>query len=234
MNIIINRTNKIVIYIFIFILLTVKLVSNSEIKFEKKTISFGTYESGKIVNVEFKFENIGKKTLKIIKIITECGCTLVKLHKKKYLPGEIGVIPIIFNSKELDGKINKKIIVYTNTKDKIIKLNITGDIFFKDIAKLDIPKIIDFQTVKAGDTYIKKIRVKNIGSCFAKIKGFWHSPDLYPEIGKTLLNINEETELILKFIPKGNSRKYHTRFKIIISPSKRKIIYIKLFANIIQ
>lgn len=49
--------------------------------------------------VEFHFRNVSKTPIRVLSVKTSCGCTVAKLQKEVYAPGEKGVLPVIHFSK---------------------------------------------------------------------------------------------------------------------------------------
>ena len=62
------------------------------ISFKKTVCDLGDVGQGTRNSCEFKFTNTGRGLLKIGKISRTCGCTVFKLDKKEYAPGEAGTI----------------------------------------------------------------------------------------------------------------------------------------------
>ncbi len=80
----------------------------------------------------FEFTNTSKETIEILEVRPTCGCTIAKLDKKIYKPGESGVIKTTFTYGSREGKQTKIIVVSTDAKaNNRIKLTM----------KIDIPKI---------------------------------------------------------------------------------------------
>ena len=67
-----------------------------------------------IVDTEFVFTNTGKENLNIRALKPNCGCTVSKLDKYDYAPGESGKISVEFNSTGRRGNQQKSIVVFSN------------------------------------------------------------------------------------------------------------------------
>lgn len=104
--------------------------STGIIKFEKSVHDFGKVGSGKYFNCEFNFTNVGEGTLKMPRKPTApCGCTIPRLVKMEYAPGESGVIKIRFHTPTTPGSVSKSAYVYTNDPanpkyELIVKANV--------------------------------------------------------------------------------------------------------------
>lgn len=103
-------------------------VDLAEIKFEEETHDFGRITQGEKVAYAFKFKNIGKSNLIISAASGSCGCTIPEYPKKPILPGEEGIIDVVFASEGKSGIIEKSVTIVTNcepsTRIIYIKANI--------------------------------------------------------------------------------------------------------------
>ncbi len=75
---------------------------------------FGKITEGKILDVTFRFKNIGNKPLVISNVSASCGCTIPEIPKKPFAPGETGVIKASFNSSGKQGTQSKQVNVFAN------------------------------------------------------------------------------------------------------------------------
>lgn len=99
------------------------------IKFEKTVYDFGIVGPKSSTTCEFKFKNTGNETLKIPRTMSTCGCTIARLDKKEFAPGESGDIKVTYRADKLPTKVMKSITVFTNVpKRKSIKLTIKGEV----------------------------------------------------------------------------------------------------------
>ena len=111
-----------------------------EIKFDKSTYDFGVFSQDQTLHTcVFKFTNTGKAKLVINYVSVSCGCTNVEYPKDYISPGGGGEIRVTYDSKgKMLGKFRKAIMVYTNCKDDLYKLYITGDM--QDVHEADLKK----------------------------------------------------------------------------------------------
>ena len=86
------------------------------ITFEEKLHDFGEIGPATSHVYKFKFKNTGTDTLKIGKIHTTCGCTVAKLSKKDYQPGESGAIEVKYSAGRIPGSTTKRLHVSSNDK----------------------------------------------------------------------------------------------------------------------
>ena len=89
-----------------------------EITFESLIHDFGEIGAGTRNTCEFKFKNSGDTLLKISKVHAPCGCTVPKLAKKEYAPGESGTLTVIYQSGNSAGSATKRLYVHSNDKAK--------------------------------------------------------------------------------------------------------------------
>ena len=98
------------------------------IKFEESVYDFGTISQGEKVKHTYFFKNTGKSPLIIHSAQGSCGCTIPEYPKKPILPGEEGVIDVVFASEGKSGIVEKSVTIVTNcepsTKIIYIKANI--------------------------------------------------------------------------------------------------------------
>ncbi|MHC4362288.1 MAG: DUF1573 domain-containing protein, partial [Planctomycetota bacterium] len=113
------------------------------ISFEKTTHDFGEVPPRSKNACEFKFTNTGDAMLKITRVQTTCGCTVAKLSKKTYAPGETGTLPVTYSASRGTGRTSKRIHVYSNDKaNRRVTLTIRGTIVLKVSCKPERLKIM--------------------------------------------------------------------------------------------
>ncbi|UCH95892.1 MAG: DUF1573 domain-containing protein [Candidatus Aminicenantes bacterium] len=215
-------------------LLTVSLAASAKITFEKTELDFGELESGKVVDLEFKFENAGDEILIIKNISSSCGCTVTKVEKKEYQPAEKGVIPVKFFSRGYNGKITKTITVSTNDPENVYsRLKISGNVVLKDFAAWDIIGIdrVEFKEVSLGEKYTEKIVFKNTGTIDLRIIEVVHAPEISPEFDKKIVAPNEKGEISIVFKPLDAGRFAHF-LRIRTNAYKQRSMIIKVSAEI--
>src|SRR5262245_59805921 len=85
-----------------------------KIQFGETTFDFGKVSSGEVVMHEFVFTNVGTATLQIRDVRPGCDCTTAGTWDRMVEPGEIGVVPLEFNSFGFSGAIAKSTTVVCN------------------------------------------------------------------------------------------------------------------------
>lgn len=220
------------IFILIFLLAAV-LFAKPAIKFKSTTIDFGEVESGKIVDINFEFENTGSDLLIIKNVIPSCGCTTTGLAKKEYKAGEKGTIASKFNSSGYNGKIIKTITVTSNDPDAAeTRLTISGTVIVKDFAQVDLkPDRINFDMVKIGKTYTRKLNLSNSGNADLRIIEISCNPEVSLLFKTNVLAAKKTTEITLTFTPftKGS---FNNMVKIRTNDYRNPYVFVRLEAQV--
>ncbi|HMK03139.1 MAG TPA: DUF1573 domain-containing protein [Ferruginibacter sp.] len=90
--------------------------------------NFGKVSDGEKVEYNFRFKNSGKKPLVIINATASCGCTVPQKPEKPIMPGEMGFIKAIFDSKGRVGEVHKTINVSSNANPGFPELVLLGEV----------------------------------------------------------------------------------------------------------
>lgn len=91
-----------------------KPVDGPQILVTKAYHDFGGIGPGTYHSCEFTFKNVGTKTLKIENIQSTCGCSVPKLEKNDYEPGESGKIEVRFHAPSVNGETKKQLYIISN------------------------------------------------------------------------------------------------------------------------
>jgi hypothetical protein len=89
---------------------------------------FGTITQGETVEYNYRFKNTGTNPLIIFKAEATCGCTIPEKPEKPLMPGETGVIKVVFNSAGKKDHQSKDITVTANTTPEFPVLKLTGTV----------------------------------------------------------------------------------------------------------
>jgi hypothetical protein len=218
---------------FVFFLLAALLSAKPAIKFKSTTLDFGEVASGKIVDINYEFENAGTDILYIKNVIPSCGCTTAALAKKDYAAGEKGTIPIKFNTSGYNGKVVKTITVTSNDPETAeIRLTLTGTAIVKDFAQADIkPDHIAFGRVSSGKSYVRKLNLNSSGNLDLRVIEISCGPEVALSFKTNLLAARKSTEVTLTFTPfeKGN---FNAMVKIRTNDYRNPYIFVRLEAEI--
>ena len=214
-------------------LLVVTASAKAKIQFESTEVSFGEIDSGKIIDLEFKFKNVGDDTLIIKNISASCGCTAAKLTKRDYKPGESGVLPVKFNSRGYNGKITKTITISTNDEDQVYtRLKVSGNVLLKDFAALELgPDRLTFKDASPGETYKDTVTVTNTGTINLRFIEVTHSPDVIIEFEKSELEPGKKCKIFITVTPRMKSTqkpRYATFVKLRSNAYRQPFTIIKV------
>ena len=78
------------------------------------SVDFGVVDSDKKVSTVVKIENHGTETLRISKIITDCGCTTASAKKTDIEPGGCTELSVSFDPVGLMRKVRRRIVIESN------------------------------------------------------------------------------------------------------------------------
>jgi len=202
-------------------------------KFESTSIDFGEAESGKIVDVEYKFTNIGKTTLIINAVNTSCGCTAPRIDKKEYAPGEKGTIPVKFDTRGYNGPTTKTITLSLNDPNySSLVLEMKGTVKMTQFAEIGVEpnaEKIDFKNVKIGKTYTEKIRIRNSGTINLRFIEVCGAPEAYVIFPKKELTPGESMEIKIIFTPMQNGP-FVQFLKLSSNAYKQRMFIVKISA----
>lgn len=103
--------------ILLFIFKTAIVIGQSAVFSVKyKTIKFPPTKEGEVLKFSYQVKNTGKAPLEIYSADTECSCTDVILPADKILPGQFGIIQVVFDTKGKYYFQNR--IIYLNTNSR--------------------------------------------------------------------------------------------------------------------
>ncbi len=98
----------------------------ARIQYEEPNFDFGTVNEGQIVEHVFKFTNVGKVPLTILKARSSCGCTVPEWPEEPIPPGGTGEIKAKFNTEGKPKEQKKTITVTANTYPNDTKVVLKG------------------------------------------------------------------------------------------------------------
>lgn len=90
------------------------LKDRPQLAFETQTHQFGKISDTENADAIFKFTNKGNQTLVISDIHASCGCTVPKLEKTEYAPGESGEFKVSYNPRNKHGVQNQTVTITSN------------------------------------------------------------------------------------------------------------------------
>lgn len=91
---------------------------STSFRFETITITAATMnEDDGVQTFVYPFENAGRDTLKIGRLLTSCSCAVASCPKMILAPGETSEISVRYNPKGHPGRFERKVFVYADEED---------------------------------------------------------------------------------------------------------------------
>ena len=110
------------------VLIEQDLKDSTSVQVMQTTYTFDTATEGQKIEHNFSFKNTGNKPLVVIKATASCGCTIADKPEQPILPGDTGLIKVIFNSTGKRGHNHKTITVESNAYPSFPQLILTGEV----------------------------------------------------------------------------------------------------------
>lgn len=101
-----------------------------KIVFNKTLHNFGKIIQDDPAGCEFKFYNKGLSPLIISDITASCGCTVPSWSKKPLMPGDSGIIQVLYLT-NAPGNFEKEITVFSNATKEPSSLKLKGKVIRK-------------------------------------------------------------------------------------------------------
>jgi hypothetical protein len=128
------------------------------IRVDKPLHDFGKVAPGSKNSCEFEFKNVGNAPLIIKKVHSTCSCSIGKLEKKEYQPGESGKITSSYRASTTEGTVKKHLYIESNDpKNPRFELTLKATIELKVAAT---PKKLDL-LLKEENAGIKPITLRS-------------------------------------------------------------------------
>ncbi len=104
-------------------------VNGPQIQFDNETHDYGKVPLNGDGNCKFTFTNVGTEPLILTNVRAGCGCTVPQWPREPVLPGESAEIKVRYTTLNRAHKINKSIVVTSNSVDKsTVVLRIKGEV----------------------------------------------------------------------------------------------------------
>lgn len=119
---------------FKFILATLILtapLSYAQLVFDETTVEHEAVDSETAFEAVFTFRNAGEETVEVMDPQSSCGCTVPRLEKRSYAPGEEGEIRAVFTYGSRKGPQSKSITVPTSAGAHNLQLRVNIPIAFE-------------------------------------------------------------------------------------------------------
>ncbi|MBX3363573.1 MAG: DUF1573 domain-containing protein [Phycisphaeraceae bacterium] len=132
----------------------------AKISFDRQRHDFGRVLDQATVQTTFRFTNIGTETLVLADAQGSCSCTVGKLAKKEYLPGESGELVVEFDPRNRRGAQNRTVVVPSNDPDTP-RFTLMVDAFVRPMIELE-PNFVRFGQVQRGTSQSTLVDVTGV------------------------------------------------------------------------
>lgn len=95
-----------------------------DLVFAQDTVDFGKVKEGAILTHSFNMRNRGTQPVIISRVQTSCGCTSAYWPKQAIGMKQIDSIQVEFHTQGNSGEQNKKILIFSNSVNKILVLTV--------------------------------------------------------------------------------------------------------------
>lgn len=110
------------------VLMEQELKDSTSVQVAQTAYTFDSATEGDKIEHDFSFKNTGAKPLIITKATASCGCTIADKPDQPILPGDTGLIKVIFNTTGKRGHNHKTITVESNAYPSFPQLFLIGDV----------------------------------------------------------------------------------------------------------
>lgn len=142
---------------------------------DKMQHDFGRIMDTSSVFVDIPFKNTGTGTLEILDTHATCGCTVGRLEKTSYAPGESGVLKVEFKPQGKNGPQLQRVTIRSNDPaEPEVVVSITAEV--EPVVMIE-PKILQFGELKKGEGKSAIVRVIGRTEDFAATFGTVSSDD---------------------------------------------------------
>ncbi|MEL7473947.1 MAG: DUF1573 domain-containing protein [Planctomycetota bacterium] len=131
---------------------------SAELVFEQTEHEFGRVTDERKVETTFAFRNTGSAPLEIKQVRAGCGCTIPKMSKKVYAPGERGEIKVQFDPSKKRGLTRQRITVMSNDPDRPSRVLQIGAEVIK-LVEFN-PLAITLQRIYRGDEHVIRVQAQ--------------------------------------------------------------------------
>lgn len=121
------------------------------LEIEQVKHDFGTIPDTEQVSVQFPFRNTGTGRLIITNIRSTCGCTVPRLDKTEYEPGESGEITVNFDPTNRTGTQHRTVTVFSNDPQRP-STELVIDAFVRKLVEIT-PPMLRMGNVPFGESH---------------------------------------------------------------------------------
>lgn len=179
----------------------------AEMKFKAEENGFGRVPRGKVVEVEFPFQNTGERPLRVKKAETEEKAIEVRASPdlREFPPGASGVLVVRYDTSTVHGTVAVNAELMTNDPERMFySLSLTGEVVDPVTA---IPDRVEFAPIVKGATAAQLVHLMSFGGSpfrvsnvstdqpFVKASVFRNRPATGPKVPITVVADSSEMEV---------------------------------------
>lgn len=139
--------------------------SKARIEFVEDFWDFGSIPIEAVVKHEFPFKNVGGDTLVITRVKPTCGCTTAPLSSDRVAPGTTEELTAYLNTKKLQGKVRKSILIDTNDPvNPYLKISFSARIDDSLTTIMSEPRVADFGSFEKDAKSKLTLKIVNLDS----------------------------------------------------------------------
>jgi hypothetical protein len=185
---------------------------NAPANFITKTVDFGKVKEDKgKIHYDFTFFNKGDNPLRIEKVETSCGCTVVEYTKLAIPKDSSGIIRVTYNTTNRPGEINKSVTVFFAGYKESVLLSLKGIVIgISRLYERELvhpfgnlrfqSKILNMGTVRTNGKIKKEFEFYNSGKKDITISGLkYDTTFLKITINKQILKPKELAKLYITY-----------------------------------
>ncbi len=105
---------RILVIVIIVILSVMSAFPEAKLTLVSDEIDMGSFEATEIREGKVSFRNDGDAPLLILRVTSDCGCTVPSYPQDEILPGDTASIKVRFNGKGRDPGVFKKVVRITS------------------------------------------------------------------------------------------------------------------------
>jgi hypothetical protein len=182
------------------------LLAQPKITFEETMYDWGRALEGENINHVFKFQNTGKKVLKISKVNTSCGCTAALASSDEIKPNDSGEINVSFNSTGRMGVQSKTIYVASNDPaNSNVTLTIKGEVYV--LLRVE-PRSVNFGDIPRGKSKTMSVKIIPWGGTKFQITSLEAPGDVFTARVLGSLDVGTIWKAAMKSTKEGLSKKF--------------------------
>ena len=120
---------------------------------------FGEKWAGEKAETTITLMNVGDAPLKIDKAKSSCGCTVAKVSKTVFQPGESEEVKVTYSTKKRTGDVSQKIRVHSNDPTSpVTVIEVKGRV--RQVVKMPAGRGLNFGPIGRDDTVTKSIELE--------------------------------------------------------------------------